>query len=494
MQTALGSLAAAEQVFIVVGDFMLDKVTTGQLRGIANEAPISVFKECGGSKYLLGGAGNVCANLAALSKAGSSGSSNCKVAAVGLIGADEHGEALHSLCRAQGIISDFLIVDPQRPTTCKHRYYINNRLVFRSDNESTTTAEAGMELEIMNKIVTIVEATRAVCPNRRIKIILSDYNKGTLTDKLRQSIIVYAKGEHIETFVDPKTDLAMYYGCTFIKPNKTETARLGRIHVDEIGLEAAHRRIHELLDCNYSLITLAEAGMSLGVAEAANPAAAGPTFYNGRPSTQLEVIDVTGAGDVVLAIMAYMWGFGISYNTCLEIANYIAQKSVMHCGTYVVNGADWLAAMTAAAVVPAAKQPRVVFTNGCFDILHVGHLRLLEAARGFGDKLIVGINSDESVRRLKGPTRPIRSAAMRAEMLKALPWVDEVVVFDEDTPYELLTRLQPRPNVLVKGGDYKVADVVGRELVNEVVIFPFQGATDGTSTSSIIASVLSHHR
>ncbi len=493
MQTALGSLAAAEQVFIVVGDFMLDKVTTGQLRGIANEAPISVFKECGESKYLLGGAGNVCANLAALCKAGSG---NSKVAAVGLIGADEHGEVLRGLCKTHGINADFLTVDTQRPTTCKHRYYINNRLVFRSDNELIATATTDLELEIMRSLYTIVESTRSVCPNRRIKIILSDYNKGTLTDKLRQSIIVYAKGENIETFVDPKTDLVMYHGCTFIKPNKAETARLGRIYVDEIGLEAAHRRLHELLDCNYSLITLAEAGMSLGVAETANPAMAGPTFYNGRPSTQLEVIDVTGAGDVVLAVMAYIWGFGLAYETCLEIVNYIAQKSVMHCGTYVVTEEDWLAAVAAAATaVKATKQSRLVFTNGCFDILHVGHLRLLEAASRLGDKLIVGINSDESVRRLKGPSRPIRSASARAEMLKALPWVDEVVVFDEDTPWELLGRLQPHPNVLVKGGDYKVEDIVGRELVDEVVIFPFQGGSSSSnSTSGIIDSVLSHHR
>ncbi len=483
MENALGSLASAKQVFIVVGDFMLDKVINGRLHGIANEAPIPVFKGLGHAKYQLGGAGNVCANLAALSAG-----SDCKVVALGLVGADEHGETLRGLCKTQGINPDFLTVCPQRPTTCKNRYYINNRLVFRSDDESTAAATADAELEIMRSVFTIVEASRAVCPNRRIKIILSDYNKGALTDKLRQSLIVYAKGENIETFVDPKTDLAIYYGCTFIKPNKGETARLGRIYVDEIGLEAAHRRLHELLDCKYSLITLAEAGMSLGVAESAT--SAGPTFYQGRPSTQLEVIDVTGAGDVVLAVMAYIWGFGLRYKDCLEIANSIAQKSVMHCGTYVMTQADW-----AAAVGPIAKKSNMVFTNGCFDILHVGHLRLLEAARKLGDRLIVGINSDESVRRLKGPSRPIRSAEARAEMLKALPWVDEVVVFDEDTPRDLLERLQPRPNVLVKGGDYKVEDVVGRELVDEVVIFPFQnGVAGNNSTSGIIDSVLSQHR
>jgi D-beta-D-heptose 7-phosphate kinase/D-beta-D-heptose 1-phosphate adenosyltransferase len=252
---------------------------------------------------------------------------------------------------------------------------------------------------------------------------------------------------------------------------------------------------------------MAEAGMSLGSAE------------DGRTYTQsaerLEVIDVTGAGDVVLASMAYVWG-RVPPQVALAIANSLARVAVMHCGTYVVQAADIVAAVTVAVAAGAGvcahvlqqqqqqqqqqqkqqqqqqqqkQKQKTVFTNGCFDLLHVGHLRLLEDARACGDYLIVGLNSDASVQRLKGPTRPVRSQAARAEMLLALPWVDEVRIFEEDTPAALIAEI--RPAVLVKGGDYQLEQIVGREHAGEVRIFPFQDGSENSS-SKIIASVLSH--
>jgi D-beta-D-heptose 7-phosphate kinase/D-beta-D-heptose 1-phosphate adenosyltransferase len=450
MEAKFKSLKDARQCFIVVGDFMLDIITEGTIGKIANEAPIPVFKGGGKAKEQLGGAGNVCANLA-----GVSSSSGNTVIAIGLIGADYEGSIIKTLCQSRGILTAGLIMSPRRPTTCKHRYYVNNRLIFRVDNEITTPACTINEMTIMQEVVKA--AVQYKEHGNIVKIILSDYDKGTLTDKLRQSIITYARAEGIQTFVDPKTDLRTYYGCTLIKPNKTELRRLGGINVDETDLAEAHKQLEEKVGCEYSLITLAEGGMSLGCANSSCHAIA----------DKVDVIDVTGAGDVVLSLIAYMWGFDISHEQLLQIANKVARKAVMHCGTYVMSGDD--------------AGERVVFTNGCFDILHVGHLRLLEAARKLGDRLVVGLNSDASVRRLKGASRPIRCAVDRAEMLRALPWVDEVIVFDEDTPANLIKWL--RPAVLVKGGDYQLEDIVGREWADEVVRIPF---VEGHSSTRII--------
>ena len=449
MEAKFKSLKEVRQCFIVIGDFMLDTITHGSISKIANEAPIPVFKGSNKVKEQLGGAGNVCANLAGLA----AGSSDSAVVAIGLIGSDYNGSVIETLCQSHNILTAGLIMSPGRPTTCKHRYYVNNRLVFRVDNEITDPVRASEEMQIMEEIVKTVESYKS--RNYIVKIILSDYDKGTLTDKLRQSIITYARSEGVSTFVDPKTDLHIYSGCTLIKPNKTEMHRLANINMDKCDLPAAHRQLEQLVGCEYSLITLAEGGMSLGNSGS----------YHFAAADKVEVIDVTGAGDVVLALVSYMWGF--DNGRMLQTANRVARKAVMHCGTYVMCAAD--------------ISSRLVFTNGCFDILHVGHLKLLEAARDLGDRLIIGLNSDESVRRLKGPSRPIRCAAARAEMLKALPWVDEVVVFEEDTPAELIKQL--RPTTLVKGGDYQLEDIVGREWVSEVVIFPF---VEGNSSTRII--------
>jgi D-beta-D-heptose 7-phosphate kinase/D-beta-D-heptose 1-phosphate adenosyltransferase len=452
MEAKFKSLSDARQCFIVVGDFMLDIITHGSISKIANEAPIPVFKGDGKAKEQLGGAGNVCANLDGIS----GGISNSHIiSAIGLVGDDAEAELVRDLLDNTGILNGGIITSPGRSTTCKHRYYVNNHLVFRSDTETTRPASAEEELAILKTVV--ADSTMFKNGGHIVKIILSDYDKGTLTDKLRQSIITYAQAEGIQTFVDPKTDLRTYYGCTLIKPNKTELLRLGGINVDETGLAEAHKQLEEKVGCKYSLITLAEGGMSLGFDSGPCHAAA----------DKVEVIDVTGAGDVVLALITYMWGFDISHEQILKIANKVARKAVMHCGTYVMREGD--------------AGERIVFTNGCFDILHVGHLRLLEEARKLGDRLIVGLNSDASVRRLKGIGRPIRSESERAEMLQALPWVDEVILFDNDTPAELIKHL--RPAVLVKGGDYQLEDIVGREWASEVVRIPF---VENNSSTRII--------
>lgn len=461
-----------KQIFIVVGDIMLDKITTGSIKGIANEAPIPVFKEGADEKYHLGGCGNVAANLAALGG---------YVNVVAAVGADKNADHIRSLLRQRGITTDSLCIDSNRPTTCKHRYYIKNTLMFRSDNESVATIGRPIELQIMQNIANIIESCKDSVGCGTIKIILSDYNKGVLTPTLKKSILAYAAEEHIDTFVDPKAPLSDYYGCSFIKPNKSETLRLGSINIDEVGLANAHIKIYEQTGCKASLITLAEDGMSLGFLE-------GREHLEDKHPETLEVIDVCGAGDVVLAVVSFFWNTIFDYPTILKIANEFGRCAVMHCGTYVIQSGDINNVFK--NIGKPTQSDKVVFTNGCFDLLHVGHLRLLESAAAFGNKLIVGLNSDASVRRLKGASRPVRCETDRADMLRALPWVSEVRIFDEDTPAALIAEI--KPDVLVKGGDYKLEDIVGREHAREVVIFPFQ---DGASNSSskIIQSVLSKH-
>jgi D-beta-D-heptose 7-phosphate kinase/D-beta-D-heptose 1-phosphate adenosyltransferase len=464
-----------KQIFIVVGDIMLDKITIGSIKGIANEAPIPVFKEGADEKLLLGGCGNVAANLAALGG---------YIHLVAAVGADKNADHIRSLLRRHGMATDGLCVDASRPTTCKHRYYIKNTLMFRSDNESVVPVSRIIELEIMQNIANIIESCKESSGCATIKIILSDYNKGVLTSTLKKYIISYAASEGVDTFVDPKAPLFEYRGCTFIKPNKTETLRLGGIDVNKDGIANAHIKIYEQTDCKASLITLAEDGMSLGFSD-------GVEHLEDKHIEALEVIDVTGAGDVVLAVVAFLWNTIFDYPTILQIANEFGRQAVMHCGTYVIKSADIATVFKNIEQRSCLQNNKVVFTNGCFDILHVGHLRLLEAASKLGNTMTVGINSDASVRRLKGATRPIRSEKDRAAMLLALPWVTDVRIFDEDTPASLIEQL--KPDVLVKGGDYKLEDIVGREHAGSVVIFPFQEGSSNSS-SKIIQSVLSNHK
>ena len=309
------------QIFIVIGDIMLDKITTGSIKGIANEAPITVFKEDDVEKYLLGGCGNVAANLAALGG---------YVHMVAVVGDDKNADQLRTLLRKNNMTVDGLCVDASRPTTCKHRYYYKNTLMFRSDNESTDKISRQIEFAIMQNIVNIVESCKESSNCPLIKLVISDYNKGVLTETLKQSIISYANMENISTFVDPKAPLSTYYGCTVIKPNKSEAKRLGNIDIDTCGLTTAHLKIYEQTDCKASLITMAEQGMSIGYMN-------GSENIDDKQTERLEVIDVTGAGDVVLAVIAFLWSELLNYKKILQIANEFGRRAVMHCGTYVIK-------------------------------------------------------------------------------------------------------------------------------------------------------------
>ncbi len=439
---------------------MLDVVIPGSYTKFANEAPLPVFQEHS-CTYLLGGSGNVAANLVAL---------GLQVIPIGVCGEDTAGKILHAQFEAANLPTAGIFTEAARPTTTKTRYYISNTPVFRTDNETIAPIKTATEAAIIRYIESFIQSYTA--PRHTLKVVLSDYNKGCLTPTLRRDIIALAKAQGVATFVDPKAPLSEYYGATVIKPNWSEACRLGGISPSD-SLAVAHTRIAEMTNCEWSLITLADRGMSLGNA----------TIHTHRNATDpVEVIDVTGAGDVVLSTITALWGRDLAHSYMLDVANSLARISVSHRGTYVIQLKDLAHVFSRLDSVPPKRT--IVFTNGCFDILHVGHLNLLKYSKALGTTLIVGLNSDESVRRLKGPTRPIRSQKERADMLRALPWVDDVRIFDEDTPERLLAEL--RPDILVKGGDYTPETVLGREYAGEVCIFPF---VDGHSTTSIVEAI-----
>ncbi len=443
----------------VVGDVMLDVAVHGSCTKLANEAPIPVFRERGSRRVALGGCGNVAANLAAM---------GCdQLYLFSRVGDDAAGEQIRHLCDHVGI-NTFMIEVEEFPTITKTRYYADKTLLFRHDEEIVEPLEAAQEERILAGLRSLIPTIDCV--------VLSDYAKGFLTESLCQAIIAICNEFGVSTIVDPKGYATKYHGCTLIKPNRVELKALFGIGTEDMA--AAHARVAEVVGCAASCITLSEDGMSLAEKGAA------PIYRRNR---RAEVIDVTGAGDVVCATLAYMWPLVADRAHILEVANNFAMVSVGHLGSYVLQTSDFLIGHKLRSideVAAATAGKRVVFTNGCFDILHAGHLGLLKECAQLGDLVVVGLNSDASVARLKGPTRPIHSAADRAAALAALDWVSYIVVFKEDTPASLLQVL--RPAVLVKGGDYKADEVIGREYANEVVIVPTLAGHSTTRTVNLI--------
>lgn len=456
---------------LVLGDIMLDHTLSGSVTKLANEAPVPVFKDSR-ETWSLGGAGNVVANLAHMGCA--------KIYCFGSVGDDSAG-AIVSSCLKKYSAHNELLVDSKFQTIVKHRYYCGKTLLFRHDNETPCPLVEDDVQYIMQRINDICTTSRVDC------IVLSDYNKGFLTHALCQKVIAFANANNIFTCVDPKEDFTKYVGCSLIKPNRTETAKLFGIVVNGTNTRDAHECIHARVGCKTSVITLSEDGISV---------------FDGqrivhRSNQPMEVIDVTGAGDIVCAILGYLYPLLEDKELVLQYANYFAMISVGHLGSYVLQPRDFLQCRIHSTKYVAEPQQLCkilkvahdaglvsVFTNGCFDILHVGHLDLLKRCKSMGDLVIVGLNSDASIGRLKGSNRPIMNVEKRIAFLNALEYVDYICVFDEDTPASLLEQL--RPTILVKGGDYDVSQVIGREFVQRVCIVPF---VEGYSTTSVIQRV-----
>ena len=453
---------------------MLDEYVWGDVRRISPDAPVQVVDVRRRSRAI-GGAANVAHNLAA---------AGATVRLVGAVGGDDAGRALASEISAAGLDASHLVTLDRR-TTVKTRVVARGQHLLRLDDEVRAPLSKG-ERERLD--AALREALRGADA-----LLVSDYAKGVVSRETLASC-----GTSLPIVVDPKSsDLSIYAGCTAITPNRAEAeAGTGLSLDDDASLEAAARRIRELCGARDVLITLGERGMA--VASAGRPVA--------RIAAQArEVYDVTGAGDTVLAYFGLGLAAGLAASDAAEIANVAAGVKVGKVGTSAIAPSELLALGEPGSLarklvdLPQAVARcerwrslgrRVVFTNGCFDLLHAGHIHLLEKARELGDVLVVALNSDPSVRRLKGPERPLTSEDDRVRVIAALDAVDLVLVFDEDTPLEPIRRL--RPDVLVKGGDYSFETIVGADLVRDaggrVETIPL---VPGRSTTALVDRVKS---
>ena len=448
-----------DQTVLCVGDVMLDDFVYGDVTRISPEAPTPVLK-VKHNAVEIGGAGNVARNIAAL---------GARCIFIGLIGNDEAGQILHSALTKFGSIVPELVVDNTRQTTRKVRFVSEHHSthLMRADWETEAPASAESQSAM-------IASAEAAMPNAGA-VVLSDYAKGTLTPRVIRAIIEKARQLGKPVIVDPKGhDYRVYHGATLITPNSKELiAAVHRPVANEADVAAAAAELAHMVGSEAVLVTRSEEGMSLHVEGAA------PIHV---PAYPVKVRDVSGAGDTVAAVMAVLLAMKTPYEFAMRAANAAAAVVVGKRGTATVSLAELRSRiLPAASLAPEEKIVfdwsvlderlgewrqhglRIGFTNGCFDLLHRGHIKLLAEARATCDRLVVGLNSDASTARLKGKGRPINPAEGRAEVLAALEAVDLVVVFEEDTPLELIK--QVKPAVLVKGADYRIEEVVGREVV-----------------------------
>ncbi len=463
----------------VVGDVMLDRFIYGRVERISPEAPIPIFtaerEEC-----MLGGAGNVVRNLLSLGASAS-------FAAV--VGDDAVATQLTQLVGIEEQLVPTLITARGRTSTKKTRYVAGGQQLLRSDRETKTPIDTLSEQKLLDSITGDLATHDA--------LILSDYGKGVLTEPVCKALIAAATDAGVPVFVDPKTrDVARYAGATLLSPNLRELALIAGVEgfASEAEITAAAQALCRQHRFQYVLVTRGERGMTLCDAE-------------GRirhvEATAAEVFDVSGAGDTVIATLAAAHAAGCPMPLAMELANLAAGIVVGRLGTAVIHQSDLTAALythraaalqqkilpreTARAAVTNWRREGLLvgFTNGCFDILHSGHIQSLADAKARCDRLVVALNTDASVKALKGEGRPVNSEMDRAQVLAALACIDAVVLFDDETPLPLLELL--RPDVLMKGADYAKEQVVGWELVESyggrVELLPLK---QGYSTTGII--------
>jgi D-beta-D-heptose 7-phosphate kinase/D-beta-D-heptose 1-phosphate adenosyltransferase len=461
---------------LVVGDAMLDRYVYGVVRRISPEAPVPILA-VEREVAVPGGAGNVVRNLTALGVA---------VAFLSVVGDDQSGSDLTGLIGGQPGVEPWLLVQGGRATTTKTRFIASGQQLLRADHEVARPIHARLADRLVRIAADTVAATSVM--------VLSDYNKGVLAGDVPARLIAAARAAGRRVVVDPKgIDYSRYAGADVITPNRAELALATDLPVDtEEEIVIAARALQSRYGFNAVLVTRSEDGMTLLVGEA---------LYH-LPAEAPEVHDVSGAGDTVVAVLAAGMAAGLALPVAARLANIAGGLVVGKVGTAVARENDLLEALTpergtlrkvmrrasAAEQVERWRQRgwRVGFTNGCFDLLHPGHVHLLEQARSWCDRLVVGVNGDSSVKRLKGPTRPIQPEAARSAVLASLSTVDLVTVFDEDTPVELIRLL--RPDVLVKGADYTVDQVVGGELVQEWGgIVKLAELLPGNSTTATVA-------
>ncbi len=460
---------------LVIGDLMIDHYLWGSCERISPEAPVQVVNVKSESA-VLGGAGNVINNLNAL---------GAQVDVISVIGSCEISDELKALLTDIKVDAQYLITQKDRITSKKSRIIASQQQVVRYDRESTNEISQKSQDKILTTFRSIITDYDAV--------LLSDYGKGVLTKGLTSSLIAIANENDKKVLVDPKgLDYSKYKGAFLLTPNKKEASEATQINIkDDASLTQAITQLKTQCDLDVSLITLSEQGVAI---------------YDNKlrthPTVTREVFDVTGAGDTVLASLGFALACGYEIDDAVKFSNLAAGVVVGKIGSATatlneiieyesslnkstsdehIKTLDEIAALSNELKTRGKK---IVFTNGCFDLLHAGHVRYLETAKSFGDVLILGLNSDRSVTALKGEGRPINIQMDRAYILAALEAVDYVVIFDQDTPHDLINIV--KPHTLVKGGDYEGKEVVGQDIADELKLVQF---VDGKSTTRTIEKI-----
>ena len=447
---------------LVVGDVMLDRYIWGDAARLSQEAPV-ILLQADRREERLGGASSVATMLAAL---------GARTMLAGVIGYDQEGQRIRKLVQELGIDDEGLLVDAERPSTVKERYIgraqsRHPQQMLRVDFEVRTPLAAARESEMIHVVHRLMR--------RADVVLISDYDKGVCTPGLLASIIAQARALGLKVLADPIRggDYRKYHGCSAITPNRLEAGlAVGRTLHSPAEALAAAKELRERLDLEAAIVTLDRDGMAL-------------VHRDGRaqifPTRPRAVYDITGAGDMVMAVLGMTLASGADYGPAIQLANIAGGLEVEKIGVATVTREEILHDIRHATarsgqgkILPReqllaevkrrrATGQRVAFTNGCFDVLHAGHVQYLTEARAQADFLVVALNSDESVRRLKGPSRPANDQLSRAEVLAALQCVDYVTIFEESTPLELICQLLP--DVLVKGADYRRDQVVGADVV-----------------------------
>ena len=470
------SLKDKSPKILVVGDLMIDHYLWGSSKRISPEAPVPVVSVSNEST-VLGGAGNVINNLYDL---------GAQVDVMSVLGKCSVSVELKSLLEGIAIDTQCIILERNRIGSIKTRIIAAQQQVVRYDQEnSEKISEASQKTLISNfsKKITSYDC-----------VLLSDYGKGVLTEKLTQQLITIAEQHSVKVLVDPKgLDFSKYKGAYLLTPNKKEASEATGVEItDDASLARCIIQLKDECDLAVSLITLSEQGVSLYDGES----------LRNHPTQTREVFDVTGAGDTVLAALGFAISCNLNIDEAVKFANLAAGVVVGKIGSAtatlneIIEYESSLNQSTSDAHIKTideitslsselkTRDKKIVFTNGCFDLIHAGHVRYLEEAKNLGDILILGLNSDRSVKVLKGKDRPVNSEQDRAYILAALEAVDYVVIFDEDTPYNLISAI--KPHTLVKGGDYEGKKVVGQDIADELKLIQF---VDGKSTTKIIERI-----
>ena len=466
---------------LCVGDLILDHYVHGDIDRISPEAPIPILKANDRNYNILGGCGNVARNIC---------SANNKCHLISIVGNDDDGLKLKEIIKKIKNLTSSLIVDPVRCTTKKTRYVCENQQILRVDKEMENPISTAIELKIIKLLKKKINDCNV--------IVLSDYNKGVLTNNLIKKIIKIAKDYKKILIVDPKKkDFSVYAGATFITPNLKElkgaTNTLGistKSNEDSLVLKLSKKIINKF-DFKAVITTRSSNGISV-VTDVGS-------FFH-LPSEAKEVFDVSGAGDTVLAYLSSSISKGESLESSIKISNVAAGLAVAKFGTSVVSidEIDNIKQIKNNKVITNQDISKILkdydsekiigFTNGCFDLLHTGHISYLKSAKQKCDILILGLNSDESIKKLKGKNRPIVEQKDRVEILSSFPFVDKIVVFDEVTPIKLIKKI--KPNIIFKGKDYKKKDVVGfyesKKWHGRVILIDF---VENKSTTNLIERI-----